>query len=157
METLCKIRDLYRAIAEFETRFEKAHHLCLNEGMLLCCLSRKKRLSSGEIAEQLGLSNSNTSKVIRSVEDKGYIERNLGDCDKRQMYFSLTAEGKKILKEMPFAPITGSPELSTTVPCTAIRCADSDHDRQHNPNSNPDRIFMCSFSQTFLISDTFDG
>ena len=74
METLCKIRDLYRAIAEFETRFEKAHHLCLNEGMLLCCLSRKKRLSSGEIAEQLGLSNSNTSKVIRSVEDKGYIE-----------------------------------------------------------------------------------
>ena len=52
METLCKIRDLYRAIAEFETRFEKAHHLCLNEGMLLCCLSRKKRLSSGEIAEQ---------------------------------------------------------------------------------------------------------
>ena len=100
METLWKIRDLYRAIAEFETRFEKAHHLCLNEGMLLCCLSRKKRLSSGEIAEQLGLSNSNTSKVIRSVEDKGYIERNLGDCDKRQMYFSLTAEGKKILKEM---------------------------------------------------------
>lgn len=64
METLCKIRDLYRAIAEFETRFEKAHQLCLNEGMLLCCLSRKKRLSSGEIAEQLGLSNSNTSKVI---------------------------------------------------------------------------------------------
>lgn len=49
METLCKIRDLYRAIAEFETRFEKAHHLCLNEGMLLCCLSRKKRLSSADI------------------------------------------------------------------------------------------------------------
>ena len=100
METLCKIRDLYRAIAEFETRFEKVHHLCLNEGMLLCCLSKKKRLSSGEIAGLLGLTNSNTSKVIRSVEDKGYVERNLGDSDKRQMYFSLTAEGKKILKEM---------------------------------------------------------
>lgn len=114
METLCKIRDLYRAIAEFETRFEKAHHLCLNEGMLLCCLSRKKRLSSGEIAEQLGLSNSNTSKVIRSVEDKGYIERNLGDCDKRQMYFSLTAEGKKILKEMECCNIE-IPELLRSV------------------------------------------
>lgn len=100
METLCKIRDLYRAIAEFEARFEKVYHLCLNEGMLLCCLSKKRRLSSGEIAEQLGLTNSNTSKVIRSVEDKGYIERNLGDSDKRQMYFSLTAEGKKILEEM---------------------------------------------------------
>ena len=98
METLCKIRDLYRAIAEFETRFEKAHH----------------RLSSGEIAEQLGLSNSNTSKVIRSVEDKGYIERNLGDCDKRQMYFSLTEEGKKILKEMECCNIE-IPELLRSV------------------------------------------
>ena len=86
METLCKIRDLYRAIAEFETRFEKAHHLCLNEGMLLCCLSRKKRLSSGEIA----------------------------DCDKRQMYFSLTAEGKKILKEMECCNIE-IPELLRSV------------------------------------------
>ena len=74
METLCKIRDLYRAIAEFEIRFEKVHHLCLNEGMLLCCLSKKKRLSSGEIAELLGLTNSNTSNVIRSVEDKGYVD-----------------------------------------------------------------------------------
>lgn len=100
METLCKIRDLYRAIAEFETRFEKVHYLCLNEGMLLCCLSKKGRLSSGEIAEQLGLTNSNTSKVIRAVEEKGYIERNLGDSDKRQMYFSLTKKGKAVLKEM---------------------------------------------------------
>lgn len=31
MDTLCKIRDLYRAIALFEARFEKTHHLCLNE------------------------------------------------------------------------------------------------------------------------------
>lgn len=100
METLCKIRELYRAIAEFELRFEKKFHLCLNEGMLLCCLFRKGRLSSGEIAEQLGLTNSNTSKVIRSVEDKGYIERNLGDNDKRQMYFTLTPEGKKKLEEI---------------------------------------------------------
>ena len=68
--------------------------------MLLCCLTKKKRLASVEIAELLGLTNSNTSKVIRSVEDKGYVERNLGDSDNRQMYFSLTAEGKKILKEM---------------------------------------------------------
>lgn len=36
MDTLCKIRDMYRAIAEFEIRFEKAYQLGLNEGMLLC-------------------------------------------------------------------------------------------------------------------------
>ncbi|WP_455674216.1 MarR family transcriptional regulator [Phocaeicola sp.] len=114
MDTLCKIRDLYQAIAEFEVRFEKVHHLCLNEGMLLCCLFRHGRLSSGEIAEQLNLTNSNTSKVIRAVEDKGYIERNLGSNDRRQMYFSLTDEGRKIVKEMEFCHIE-IPELLKSV------------------------------------------
>ena len=55
METLCRIRDIYRAIAE---------------------------------------SASNTSKVIRSVEDKKLITRLVGKTDKRQMHFALTPEGK---------------------------------------------------------------
>ena len=36
METLCKIRDVYRAIAEFEVQFTQMYDLSLNEGMLLC-------------------------------------------------------------------------------------------------------------------------
>ncbi|MDD6211255.1 MAG: winged helix DNA-binding protein [Bacteroidales bacterium] len=114
METLCKIRDIYRSIAEFEGRFEKEHRLCLNEGMLLCSLSRAERLSSGEIAELLGLTASNTSKVIRSVEGKGLIERVLGEKDKRQMYFSLTEEGRKRLSEIKCGSVE-IPELLKSV------------------------------------------
>lgn len=36
----------------------------------------------------------NTSKVIRSVEDKKLITRLVGKTDKRQMHFALTPEGK---------------------------------------------------------------
>lgn len=97
METLCKIRDLYRAVVALESQMEAVYHLGLNEGMLLCSLFKSGRLSSGEIADTLGLSTSNTSKVIKSVENKGLIERVLGDVDKRQMYFSLTENGKKAL------------------------------------------------------------
>ena len=68
MEDLCKIRDVYRAIAEFETQFMQQYNLSLNEGMLLCTLLNTPRLTSGEIAEALGLTCSNTSKLIRSVE-----------------------------------------------------------------------------------------
>lgn len=100
METLCKIRDIYRSIAEFEVKFQQQFNLCLNEGMLLCSLSKEDRLSSGEIAQILGLSTSNTSKVIKSVENKGYIIRVLGDTDKRHMYFSLTIEGLKRLQQI---------------------------------------------------------
>jgi DNA-binding MarR family transcriptional regulator len=56
--------------------------------------------SSSEIASLLGLTNSNASKVIRSVEEKGYLERRLGQEDKRQMYFVLSSKGQKKLKEI---------------------------------------------------------
>ena len=92
METLCRIRDIYRAIAEFEVKFMQEFDLSLNEG--LCTLLNTPKLTSSEIAEALGLSASNTSKVIRSVEDKKLIARLVGKTDKRQMHFALTPEGK---------------------------------------------------------------
>ena len=96
---LCSLRDIYRAIREFELEFSQKHDLCLNEGMLLCTLCTEM-YSSSELATKLGLTNSNASKVIRSVEDKGFIERRLGKEDKRQMYFVLSSTGKKKLKEI---------------------------------------------------------
>ncbi len=100
METLCKIRDVYRAIAEFEGQFVQMYDLSLNEGMLLCTLLNTPKLTSSEIAEALGLSASNASKVIRSVEEKRLITRIIGKEDKRQMRFSLTAEGKNRISEI---------------------------------------------------------
>lgn len=99
MKTLCTVRDINRTIRDFEVLFQQEYNLCLNEGMLLCSL-RTASLSSSELAEALGLTNSNTSKVIKSVEDKGLIERVLGKEDKRQMYFHLTEEGKQKLIEV---------------------------------------------------------
>lgn len=51
METLCRIRDIYRAIAEFEVKFMQEFDLSLNEGMLLCTLLNTPKLTSSEIAE----------------------------------------------------------------------------------------------------------
>ncbi len=99
MKKLCIIRDICRSISDFESEFHKTHGLCLNEGMVLCSL-KEKRLSSGEIAKQINLTCSNTSKLIRSIEDKGFIERDLGAEDRRQMYFSLTEVGLAKLEEI---------------------------------------------------------
>ncbi len=110
MKTLHKIRDIYRSIADYEQRFEKTYNLCLNEGMLLCSLFDSKPLSSGEVAELLQLTASNTSKIIKSIENKGLIKRMLGNKDKRQMYFSLTAKGKEQLQAIDCSSI-GIPVL----------------------------------------------
>ncbi len=112
MNTLCKIREVSRAIAEFEQRFEQEYNLSINEGVLLCCLARHGELSSGEIAEVLRLTCSNTSKVIRSVERKGFVTRKLGEDDKRQMYFSLTLKGRTELDRLQPCTIA-LPELLT--------------------------------------------
>ncbi len=100
METLCKIRDLARMISKFEQQFEEQYNLSLNEGMLLCTLYPSETLMSGELAQALGLSNSNASKVIRATEAKNYIKRSIGETDKRQMCFSLTDKGSDTIKRI---------------------------------------------------------
>ncbi len=99
MKKLCAIRDILRSLSDYENKFHNEHSICLNEGMVLCCL-KEKRLSSGEIAEEINLTCSNTSKLLRSVEEKNLITRVLGKKDKRQMYFELTESGKEKLAEI---------------------------------------------------------
>ena len=115
MEVLCKIRDIYRVIAEFEAQFEQAYGLSLNEGMLLCTLLSRGKLSSSEVAEALGLSASNASKVIRSVESKELIVRQVGREDKRQMYFVPTPAGKELIRRIKAAHFDLPPLLAEAV------------------------------------------
>ncbi len=110
METLCRIRDLARAVADFEQQFEHHYGLSLNEGVLLCRLCRHTTLTSGEIADVLHLSCSNASKVICSVERKGLVCRKLADEDKRRMLFSLTDKGRKELERLKVCSVE-PPEL----------------------------------------------
>lgn len=99
MNILCHIRDIQRGVAVFEQQFAERYGISLNEGMALCSISNseKGKLTSGEIGELLGLTHSNTSKVLSSIEDKEYIKRTLGKKDKRQMFFNITDSGKELL------------------------------------------------------------
>lgn len=108
---LCILRDIFRAIRECEMNFQEKYDLCLNEGMALCSLSKKGKITSSELAECLGLTNSNTSKVIRSIEEKGLISRIMGKTDKRNMYFKISKAGIQKLEEMNEA----EPEIDTVL------------------------------------------
>ena len=97
---LCRIRDFYRAILNFEQYFEQHYDLNLNEAMLLCTLSARSSQTAGEVAEALGLTNSNASKVIASAEGLKLIKRQMCKDDKRRMRFSLTALGEERLARL---------------------------------------------------------
>lgn len=115
MDNLCKLRDVYRSIGEFEMQFIQLYNLSLNEGMVLCTLLDRPELTSSEIAEVLGLSASNASKVIRSVEDKQLITRLIGKEDKRQMFFNLTPEGREKITSIKKATYNMPPLLQQIV------------------------------------------
>ncbi len=100
MESLCKIRDLYRAIYDFENYFEKKYNLSLNEGMLLCCLKDSDRITSGEIASSLNLSGPNTSKLIKLIESKGLMSRYIDENDRRLTLLQITPKGVEKIKSI---------------------------------------------------------
>lgn len=96
------MRDIYKAISEFEIEFEGVYGLSLNEAMVLCALKEavEEGMTSTAIAERTQMKPSHTSKVIRSVEDKALIARAVGEVDKRKMYFCLTDSGKERLAQL---------------------------------------------------------
>ena len=58
---------------------------------------RTQGILVSEVTDRMGGSKSATSKMLRTLEEKGYIERILGKKDKRHIYITLTEEGEKIL------------------------------------------------------------
>lgn len=102
---ICKVRDVYRAVLSLEHYFEENYNLNLNEAMLLCTLFENNKLTAGDLAERLGLTCSNTSKVIASAEKKKLIKRSMGKEDKRKMLFSLTPQGTDRLSTLKADPV----------------------------------------------------
>ena len=100
MESICKLKDVYKALYNFEKEFAENNGITINEGMILCCMKDGKPRAANELCDFVGLSNSRVSRVINTVESKGYITREMGTTDKRQMIFTLTDSGKQKIKEM---------------------------------------------------------
>ena len=93
------MRELLKAHSDLETRLMEQYGVSLNEAMALCCIGGDT-LTASVISENTGLSASHTSKVIRSIEEKELIVRNLGDKDKRQMHFTLSDKGRECLEAL---------------------------------------------------------
>ncbi len=101
---LCRIREIHRLICGLEESMQQSCGVGFNEGMLLCTLSHEGRCSSGRVAELLGLSASNASKVIASVEKKGLVGRIVDQGDRRRMLFALTPHGERCMERIKCDP-----------------------------------------------------
>ena len=104
------MRELMMALSDFENKLMEAHSVSLNEAMVLCALGNEC-ITASVIAERTGLRPSHASKVIGTLEERSYLKRELGKQDKRQMYLSLTDEGKECLCQIKIHQFDISPLL----------------------------------------------
>ena len=114
------MRELFKALSELENSLVDMYGVSLNEAMVLCSIGRET-VAASTIVERTGMKASHTSKVIGGAERKGLLTRELGEKDKRQMYFSLTEKARECLSairkdgvEMPevLLPLFNSYEMS---------------------------------------------
>ena len=101
MKTICAMRDVFKAMGNFETAFEKLYQITLNEAMILCALKEAtEKVTATNLSKHTELSHSHTTKILRKLEEKGLSVRSLGSEDRRQMYFHLTHTGKQRVNEL---------------------------------------------------------
>jgi DNA-binding MarR family transcriptional regulator len=53
-----------------------------------------------EIRDELFISKAGVSQILNSLERKGYIRREINQCDRRKFILSLTPQGREILKDV---------------------------------------------------------
>ena len=89
---LCRIKKLLAQINRLERRLRSQFQVTLNESLCLCCLS-KYDFTAGDLAKELGLSNSRLSRVLNSLERKSLITRSFAEGDRRMIRLQLTKDG----------------------------------------------------------------
>ena len=95
-----KIKNIYKILYMLDKEFFKNNGITLNEAIVVYSLSEQCDSCASYLSDQLGLSNSRTSKILLNLERKRYIKRKIGKEDKRLMLFSLTEKGMEKKKEL---------------------------------------------------------
>lgn len=98
-DNLCKIKDVFKKIYKFENNLQSKFNISINEILTICSLSNMK-MSSTELANEIGVSPSRMSRILKKLENKKFIKRTLSKNDKRKMIFNLTQKGKNKVKEV---------------------------------------------------------
>jgi MarR family transcriptional regulator, organic hydroperoxide resistance regulator len=93
------IKESWRQLQKFDQLLKSSHDLSLDEAILLCCVSEDCKCQ-GDIARETGLTPTQASRVLGSLEKKALIERSLDSEDKRKMIFTINSQGSARLEQI---------------------------------------------------------
>ncbi len=80
--------------------YERKFGLTLNEWRLIALLQVPGVLSLNRLAEQAQFDRGLTSRIVQSLEARGYLQRQADSSDGRGVLLSLTPKGKKLVAQV---------------------------------------------------------
>ncbi len=112
MIDLCSLSRIVSLLNHLDENLRQSQSVGLMEAVVLCSLG-KALTSPTEIAKATGISASNLSRVLRSLEERRFVERNIDDKDKRRLRFALTSDGHARLASIQSSGLEIPEELAS--------------------------------------------
>lgn len=100
-EVLTTLRRIMRAVDLHSKHLIRNFGVTSPQLIMMQELRRKGPLPTGEIAKTVHLSHATVTEIVNRLEKRGFIRRNRGDGDKRQIIVTLTGQGHEVLKIAP--------------------------------------------------------
>ena len=86
--------------------YERYFHQCAEfkvkpgEFSVLWAIANNPGIRQSLLCQQLVIKRSHMTKLVRALEDQGYVERRIPDDDRRGVELSLTPEGQQAVNDM---------------------------------------------------------
>ena len=74
MKTICAMRDVFKAMGNFETAFEKMYQITLNEAMILCALKEASEKVAANATLTARVNVTNTGKYAGTEVVQLYVQ-----------------------------------------------------------------------------------
>ena len=100
-QALKVMRQILRKTDLYARDLARAARLTASQRMLLQVLADEGEATAGVVAARLGITQATTTSLLDRLEKAGLVRRRRFDTDKRQVWVSLTDEGRSRLSLAP--------------------------------------------------------
>ena len=95
LTTCFNIRLAWHEISRMYQSYANEHEVSITLAYALLSFKKGELIKSTQIAPLLGMEASSLTRIIKTLENKKWITKEVGKNDKREVYIKLTEEGAK--------------------------------------------------------------
>ncbi len=100
-----KFIDTFEKLSRIERHNQTVMGIKKSEARVLLCIEflhneKKCKVNISEISKNLSITPPSATEFVKNLINKGYLEKNISQNDKRSIEITLTNNGKKIVKDL---------------------------------------------------------